>query len=130
MPTAVITESSEKTRSSRTIWTQHAGEVRPHPGALVPLLSLEVLVDLVGALAEQEEPAADQDHIAPGDLLPNDREQRRGEPDDPAQREQQQDSHEKRHAEPQPAGECLPVLGQLVHEDRDEHDIVYAKDDL
>src|SRR5215218_9241814 len=58
MPTAVITESSEKTMSSRTIWTKTLAKV----------------------------------------ALTQERKQRRGESDDPAQREEQEDSHEKCHA--------------------------------
>src|SRR5215217_1091510 len=63
---------------------QDASERRLHPGAAVPLLALKILVDLEGALAEQEEPTDYQDHVTPRDLLTKDRKQRRGEPDDPA----------------------------------------------
>jgi hypothetical protein len=112
-----------------TIWTSTLPKVAL-TRAGVPLLALEVLVDLVGALAQQEEPAEDQDHVAPRDLLPYYREQRRGEPDDPAQREQQEDPHDQRQPESQPPGERLALLGQLVHQDRDEHDVVYAQHDL
>src|SRR5215217_1121211 len=109
---------------------QDASECRLHPGAGVPLLGLKILVDLVGALAQQEEPADDQDHVAPRDLMPSDRKQWCCETYDPAQRKEQEDSHDQCHAEPQPAGERLPLFGQLVHEDGDEHDVVYAKNDL
>ena len=53
-------------------------------------LAFQLVVDLEGALAEQEQAAADQDQIAAGDRMPERGEQRRGQPDDPGQREQQQ----------------------------------------
>jgi hypothetical protein len=71
--------------SRRMIWIRTLANVALTLGAAVSLLALEVLVDLVGALAKQEESTEEQDHVAPGDLLPQNRKQRRGEPDDPAQ---------------------------------------------
>jgi hypothetical protein len=57
-------------------------------------------VYLEGALAEQEEPAKYQDQVGAGDLLTYDREKRLGQPDDPGQREEEQDPHE--HSQPKP----------------------------
>ncbi len=109
---------------------QDAAERRLDPGALVPLLALELIVDLVGALAEQEEAAEDQDQVAPGDLLPENREQRRGEPDDPAQGQEQQYACYQRDPEPQPPRKCLPVRGQLIRKDGNEDDVVDPEHDL
>ena len=67
MPTAVITESSEKTMSSSMIWTMTARERRRDPRRPVTLFAFEPLVNLERRLAEQEQPAADQDQVAPGD---------------------------------------------------------------
>ena len=68
MPTAVMTESSEKTMSSTMIWTITARKRRRDARRAVPLLAFEPLVNLERGLAEQEQAAADQDQIAPGDL--------------------------------------------------------------
>ena len=60
MPTAVMTESSEKTMSSSTIWQTACRSAAP-PAAAVQLglvLDLELVVDLVRRLADEEEPAA------------------------------------------------------------------------
>ena len=67
MPTAVITESSENTMSSSMIWTiTLAKDAAPAPAGVV-LLPLEPLVHLERALAEEEQPAADQDQVAARD---------------------------------------------------------------
>ena len=109
---------------------QDATERRPDLGAAVPLLAFEVLVDLVGALAEQEEPAEYQAQVAPRDHLPQHHEERRGEPYDPAQRQEQQDAHDQRPPKPQTPNKGLPRLGQPVHEDGDKDDVVYPQHDL
>ena len=69
IPTAVITESSENTMSSRRIWN------RTQPNARAPLaalgvvgLRLDLLVDLPGRLEHEEEAAAQQDEAAPRQL--------------------------------------------------------------
>src|SRR3712207_6549422 len=109
---------------------QDAAEGGLDPSAAVSFFALEVLVDLEGALAEQEEAAQDQDQVAPGDLLAQDRKERRGEPDDPAEGQNQQDAHDQRQPETEAPGEGLPLLGQLVNEDGDEDDVVYPEHDL
>ena len=102
MPTAVMTESSEKTMSSSMIWMMTLANDAATFAERVPFLAFEPVVDLVGALAEQEQAADDQDQIAARDLLADDREQRLGQPDDPGEREQQQDArhHRPEQAEP------------------------------
>ena len=55
----------------------HAGERRARRGRRVLLLPFELLVDLEGALAEQEQAAADQNQIAAGDGVAEQREERR-----------------------------------------------------
>ncbi len=110
MPTAVITESSEKTMSSSMIWTITA----PNDGAdlrrAVALLAFEPIVDLERRLGEQEQPAQDQDQVAAGKLVAEQREERRGQADDPGQRHQQQDAHAHRRDQAQPAGPELLIL--------------------
>ena len=85
MPTAVITESSEKTMSSRRICTitlQNDAAVRVETWPSSPSSFSWISWVL---LAEQEESADEQDQIAAGDLLADHGEERRGEPDDPGQ---------------------------------------------
>ena len=57
MPTAVMTESSEKTMSSSMICTITPANDAAPPSRRRALLALELLVDLVRALGEQEEAA-------------------------------------------------------------------------
>ena len=89
MPTAVITESSEKTMSSSMIWPMTAPNDGATRAVTVALFPFELLVDLARGLGEQEQAAADQDQVAARDAAPEHREQRLGEPDDPGEREQQ-----------------------------------------
>ena len=100
MPTAVMTESSENTMSSSAIWISTEANDAATFARGVPFLPFEPVVDLVGALPEQEEPAQDQDQVAAGDVLAEHGEQRRGQPDDPGQREQQQDARAHRQQQP------------------------------
>jgi hypothetical protein len=81
MPTAVITESSEKMSVDHHDLQQGGGESRHAPrargGDLV--LALERAMHLVGRLPHQEQSAAEQDQVAAGDLVADDAEQRFGE---------------------------------------------------
>ena len=65
IPTAVMTESSENTMSSRRIWSR----TQPNRPALATLPSwwcrLHLLVDLPGGLDHEEEAAAQQDEAPP-----------------------------------------------------------------
>ena len=92
IPTAVMTESSEKTMSSSMIWISTLRERRRHPGGRLALLALQPLVDLVGALGQEEQPADQEHQVAARDLLAEDGEERRREPDDPGEREEQRRS--------------------------------------
>ena len=53
-----------------------------------------------------------------------------GEPHDPGEREEQQDAHAHRAAEPERAPALLLFFRQLADEDRDEDDVVYAENDF
>ena len=68
MPTAVITESSEKTMSSSAIWTMtQRTTAAPSPAAvrLVPASSLSWISRV--ALAMRNRPPHEQDQVAPGE---------------------------------------------------------------
>ena len=84
IPTAVITESSENTMSSSMIWISTLGSDGPHPDRCLALLALQPLVDLAGALGQQEQAAHDQDQVSAGDLFAENGEQWGRELDDPA----------------------------------------------
>ena len=67
MPTAVITESSEKTMSSSMICRITAANDGATRARAVPFLAFEPLVNLERRLGEQEQAADDQDQVAAGD---------------------------------------------------------------
>ena len=70
MPIAVTIESSENTRSTTTICaTTSENAARPRRAGLVVLVRLDLGVDLVGRLGDQEQAAGDQDDVAPGDAV-------------------------------------------------------------
>ena len=84
MPTAVMTESSEKTMSSSMIWTMTAAKDDGRPRAAMHLLAFELLVDFECALADQEETADEQDEVAAGELLARTVNERLGQADRPS----------------------------------------------
>ena len=70
-------------------------------------LALELVVNLPRGLREQEEPAAEQDQVAPRELPAEGREQRRRQTGEPRQREQQQDPRDHGAEQPDaPARGC------------------------
>ena len=69
MPTAVITESSEKTMSSSRIWTMTPANDAADLRGAVPFVAFELVVNLVRALGDQEQAADEQDQVAAGDLV-------------------------------------------------------------
>jgi hypothetical protein len=93
-------------------------------------MTLEVLVDLPRALAQQEHASDEQDQVAPRDLLPRDAEQGCRQARKRGQREEEADAHEHRAQQADQAGPLLLRGRQLSGEDRDEDDVVDAEDDL
>ena len=84
-------------------------------------------MDLLHAFPEQEQAAGDQDHVPAGDRFAKDREQRRGQPDDPGQHQQQPDAHEHRHEQSDAARAVAFGRRQFVDQDRDEDHVVDAE---
>ena len=66
------------------------------------LLAFQAAVDLVGRLGDQENAAADQDEVAPGESLAEDRNDRLHQPSDPGKRCQQHQPGDQRHREAKP----------------------------
>ena len=132
MPTAVITESSEKTMSSSMIWTMTARERRRDARRAVALFAFEPLVNLERRLAEQEQAAADQDQVAARDA----RGRRRVKSGAVSRMIQAIDSSSRmrmHHGGEQAASGargCCCAAGSLPDENRDEDDVVDAEHDL
>jgi hypothetical protein len=130
MPTAVITESSENTISSSRICTM----TLVNDGRLAsPALSapaFQLVVNFMGALGDEEQAADQQDHVAAGNPLTGHGDERRRQAHHPRDGQQQPEprDHGQRQADdPRP----LALLGpEPPGQDRDEHDVVDAEDDL
>ena len=71
-----MTESSEKTMSRTAIWARTAAIRVPAPALAMGLLAHQAVMDLAGALGQEEEPAADEDEVAAGELAREDLEKR------------------------------------------------------
>ena len=84
-PTAVMTESSEKTMSMRPIWMMTLRNPECFGAWPFALFTLEAVVNLEGRLREQEQAAADENEVAAGDFDVAHGEQRRLKPHDPRQ---------------------------------------------
>jgi hypothetical protein len=91
---------------------------------------VQLVMDLHGGLADQEEASEQQDEIAPRDVVPQHREERPRELHDPGDAEQQQDARDERPRQPQRAGLGLLLGRQLTGENGDENDVVDAEHDL
>ena len=88
------------------------------------------MVDLARRLEEQEHPARDQDEVPPGEREAEHGHEGRRELHDRHDRHEQGDPCAHREEEPHLAGAC-PQLGlHTIRQDRDEHDVVDAEDDL
>src|SRR5829696_6694654 len=94
------------------------------------LLAFEPFVDFERRLSEQEEPAADQDQVAAGNALAENREQRRRQAYYPRNRHQQQNAHHHRGHQPGAPRLQLIRRRQLARQDRDEDDVVDAENDF
>jgi hypothetical protein len=88
---------------------------------------IDIVVDFLGGLPDEEQAARDQDQVAPGELgleagaamavraaADAEVEHRSGEADDPRNRRQQDEPHDEREADTQPARLLPLVLGELV----------------
>ena len=117
MPTAVITESSEKTMSSRRIWTITPAKRTGAPAGLVSPCSSpsSFVMDLVRRLGDQEQAAADQDQVAPGDRpVPRCVKSGVGQADDPGEQgEQRRCAMHMARLRPRRRAVALPSAGSL-----------------
>src|SRR5262249_29980956 len=103
---------------------------RPGTRDLVVRPSLDLLVNLARRLVDEEQAAAQQDEVASRDVPVSHGDQRLGEPHDPRNREEKQDADAQGQGDAEPARELLLAHRQLRHQDRNEHDVVHAEDDL
>ncbi len=82
MPTAVMMLSIENTISSRMIWPIADGEAELRGLAVEQVgagIGIDIVMDFLGRLPDQEQAAGDQDQVAPGEAVTEQREDRRGE---------------------------------------------------
>ena len=131
MPTAVMIESSENTRSMTMICRMTAAKVALTRARACAFLAFERLVDFAGALPDQEQAAGDQDQVAAGDLLAD------SSVNSGAVRPMIQASINSRPMRmniamnrPMRARQLLLLRRQLVHQDGDEDDVVDAQHQL
>jgi hypothetical protein len=94
------------------------------------LVAFELQVNFVRALGDQEQPADDENQVAPGDVVPEEPKERRREAHHPGDRQQQQNPDEHRQEHAQLAGTLALFARQFAGEDRHEDDVVDAEDDL
>ena len=99
-------------------------------GLSLVLLAFQPLVNLQRRLAQQEQSAADQNEIPSRDVPPGDRDERRRQPDDPRNREEQHDPHQHRAEQTRAPRARLIAGGQLAGKNRNEDDVVDAEDDF
>src|SRR5215831_20860546 len=81
-------------------------------------------------LRQQEQTTTDQDKIAPGDRTPQDVKKRRGQPNDPDNGKQKQNTHPDRGQESRPPSAALLSRRKLARKNRNENDIVDSEHDL
>jgi hypothetical protein len=89
-----------------------------------------MICTITRALPQQEQAADNENQVPAGDLLPDNREERPGQPDHPCYRKEQRDAHQHRGEQAEPA--CPPMLmtRQLSGRDRDEDDVVHAQNNF
>src|SRR5690606_13340566 len=109
---------------------QHGAEGGLDLGAGVTLLAFQALVDLEGGLPDQEEAADQQDQRLPGEVVPEQGEQRRGQLHDQGDRGEQRQPADQREPDAQPARLVPLVGGELPGAYRDEDQVVDPEDDL
>ena len=133
MPMAVTIESMEKITSMTTICAMIGAEGGTGDLAerrLVLTGGLDVLVDLLRRLDQQEQTAGEQHEIAPRHAVIEDGEDRRGQPDQREQRREEGNAEDQRQRQPDLPRPLGLLLRQFADDDRDEHDVVDAEDDL
>ena len=134
MPTAVMTESREKTMSRIMIWAMAAAK---EGGALVTVhlalgIVLELVVDLPGGrLVDEEDAARDEDEVLRSrSPMPNQTTTSSFSVMIQPGEEHQDHADHHREREAEVAGARLLLLRELRREDRDEDDVVDAEHDL
>src|SRR5882762_10306 len=131
IPTAVITESSEKTTSRTRICASTAetagapGPFEPSPASGPSSFACISCADL----PTRNRPPAIRIRSRP-DLVSKHREERSGQPHQPGKREQQADADHQRQRDADPADALALVRRDPPDQDRDEHHVVDAQHDL
>ncbi len=130
MPTAVMTESSENTTSSATIWATIGQNATARVRDVPDRLRFEAIVDLHRRLHQQEKPAGDENEVAPGHAVAPHGEHRLRERHDPADAREQRQAHDQGEHQTDPPGALALARWQPAGENRDEDQVVDAEHDL
>ena len=129
MPIAVMTESSENTMSRIITWPMTlANDAAGLAGPCSRPSSLSWISYV--AFASRNRPPPIRIRSRPEIPLPEQLEQRLGQPGDPDDRPQQRDPHHHRGDQADAARALLLLLRQFRRQDRDEDDVVHAEDDF
>ena len=104
--------------------------VGPGGIAAAVLRAFQALVQLSGGLEQQEQPAHQQDEVAPRNTQWPHAEQRCGECDQPGHGRQQHQTHAQRKGQTDDAGPVALCGRQLVGQDGDEYEVVHPQHDL
>ena len=131
MPTAVMIESSENTRSTTMICRMTAPKVALTAPATASSCSPSSDWWISPVLFQiRNRPPAIRIRSRPEISCPSTVNSGVDQADDPGQHQQQADAHEHRHEQAEAAREFAPLLRQLVDQDRDEDDVVDAEHEL
>src|SRR5690606_19464595 len=106
---------------------------RPRAGRRrMPVLTLEVVVNLDHALSDQKQTAGEQDQVLGGDVVMEQRqlEERLREPHEPGDAEKEEDARDECEQQASLARPVLLRVWQLPREDRNEDDVIDAENDL
>ena len=131
MPIAVMMEFEREHHVDDDDLEDHPEE---RAGAALPLAwpvrGFHLGMNLVGRLRDQEQPAADQDDVAPREGHAAHAEDRLGQADQPHQQAEQEDAENEREREPDLPRALRLRLGNASDDNRQEDDVVDAEHDL
>src|SRR3954469_14192751 len=108
----------------------NATERRATPRVRLMIVAFEPTVHLVCALRDEEQAAGNQNEISARNATAEDGEQWRRQPHDPADRQQEQKSRDECEGQSNDTSSLALSSRKLAGENRDENDVVDAKDDL
>ncbi len=131
MPIAVMIEFEREHEIDDDDLQDHQQEAARAAALLLALLlGFDLGMNLVGCLGDQEQPAPDQDQVAPGQAEAGDRDHRLRQTDQPHQGAEQENPKQQRQRQPDLPRPCGLLLRNPGDDDRQEDDIVDAEHDF